>query len=340
MKATVIVAVLLAAFAIALPFVVLRPSGEAGENISSEGNENTANEPENSGQSKPEPEPSPVTVDVLMEDGSIAPMDLEEYLKGVVAAEMPASFELEALKAQAVAARTYTLYKMWVQPSQNHPDADVCTDYNCCKAYSSPEKLTERWGDSYEENSAKIAQAVDETWGEYMVYEDEPVLAVFHSSSAGATENSADVWGGNVPYLVSVQSPEDESQVTNYVADVTVSFEEFESTVKETVPDAVFPEDKNAWITDIVYTESGRIDTLNVGGVTIKGTQLRSMFSLRSTAVTVQVGESGITFTSTGYGHGVGMSQYGANAMALEGSGYRDILTWYYTGVGFANLEE
>ena len=173
-----------------------------------------------------------------------------------------------------------------------------------------------------------------------MVYEDEPVLAVFHSSSAGATENSADVWGGSVSYLVSVQSPEDESQVTNYVSDVTVSFEEFESTVKENCPEAVLPEDKNAWITDIVYTDSGRIDTLNVGGVTIKGTQLRSMFSLRSTAVTIQVGDSGITFTSTGYGHGVGMSQYGANTMAQEGSGYRDILTWYYTGVGFANLEE
>ena len=334
MKATVIVAIVLAAIAIAMPFIFLKTPESTQEDTNTQGTENTGEVQENT-----ETVPSPVSVKVLMDDGNIEEMDLEEYIKGVVSAEMPASFEIEALKAQAVAARTYTLYKMWVQPSDNHPDADVCTDYTCCKAYSTDEELREHWGDGYEDNREKIAKAVEETRGEYMVYEDEPVLAVFHSSSAGATENSADVWGGNVPYLVSVQSPENESQVTNYVSDVTVSFEEFKSTVLEKFPEAVFADDKNTWITDIIYTDSGRIDTLNVGGVTVKGTELRSMFGLRSTAVTVQVGEENITFTSTGYGHGVGMSQYGANTMALEGSTYKEILSWYYTGVGFANLE-
>lgn len=278
------------------------------------------------------------TVDILMGD-EIVTMELEEYLIGVVAGEMPPTFEEEALKAQAVAARTYALYKLLVSPSPNH-DADICTDPTCCKAYSDENLLREKWGDEYDANMAKITSAVWSTSGEYLIYENQPVLAVFHSSSAGATENSENVWNQGLPYLVSVTSPETSEQVKNYITSTTVTHQEFCDTFKSKYPDADFTSSPTDWFKDIVYSDSGRINSVNVGGITIKGTELRSLLSLRSTAVDIEVTDTDIVFTASGYGHGVGMSQYGANVMAQEGKNYREILSWYYTGVGFAKISE
>ena len=277
-----------------------------------------------------------VSVSVL-DNGQTLIMDLEEYITGVVAGEMPADFELEALKAQAVAARTYTLYKMNVQPSENH-EQDVCTDVQCCKAYASDEQLREKWGQDYDENLKKITQAVNDTKGEYLEYENEPILAVFHSSSAGQTENSADVWQSELPYLQSVASPENSDEVTNYIVDVTVNKNDFISTVQSVYPQAVFAEDSSQWIGSAEYTSSGRVANINVGGAVISGTQMRQLFQLRSTAFTVKVEGEDVIFETTGYGHGVGMSQYGANTMAKNGSTYEEILTWYYTGTHLAHL--
>jgi len=159
---------------------------------------------------------------------------------------------------------------------------------------------------------------------------------VFHSSSAGATEVPASVWGGGYPYLVSVKSPETAEDVPNYVSTVTMTAQEFTDAVKERFPEADFSGTTAGWIGDVTLTESGRLASLKLGGVTVTGTQLRSLFSLRSTAVTIYTDGNTVTLTTTGYGHGVGMSQYGANVMAKSGSTWREILAAYYPGAGIA----
>lgn len=281
---------------------------------------------------------SDMTISVLHGSESVT-MLLEDYLIGVVAGEMPASFEPEALKAQAVAARTYTLYKLVVAPSPKHEE-NVCTDPACCKAYSDDDALREKWGDDYDKNMAKITAAVKETHGEYIVYDDLPILAVFHSSSQGATESSENVWSTALPYLSSVTSPEIGEEVTDFVTTVNISFEDFKDTVLAKYPNADFSGDPACWFMGAEYTQSGRLSVIRIGGVSIRGTELRSLFSLRSAAIKYSVNEHDIEFTVSGYGHGVGMSQYGANAMAKSGSDYHEILSWYYTDVGFENLYE
>ncbi len=279
-----------------------------------------------------------MTVRVLVGE-TVTTMTMSDYLIGVVAAEMPAVFDEEALKAQAVAARTETLYHMRHE-SAAHPDADVCDNYACCQAYQDDGALREKWGGDYDTYIKKITDAVRRTDGECLVYQNEPIQAVFHSSSAGKTADSGEVWGTSLPYLVSVTSPETAAQVPNYVSTVTVSLADFKETVLKHYPDAVFPKDRSRWITDITYTGSGRIDTLKLGGVTVTGPVLRNMFGLRSTAAAIEIDGKNVTFTTTGYGHGVGMSQYGANTLALEGYDYKGILLWYYTGVSFGSAAD
>ena len=280
-----------------------------------------------------------VSVNVLDGD-KISAMNIYDYLVGVVAAEMPASFENEALKSQAVAARTYTVYKMTVNPSSNHPDADVCTDSACCKAYISVDGMREKWGDSFDEYYEKISSAVASTDGVCLTYENEPILSVFHSSSAGKTENSGDIWSSQLPYLVSVDSPEDSDTVPNFVETVKVSYDDFKNTVTSAYSQAVFSDDKTSWISNVQQNSSGRLDSATIGGVTLSGSEIRSLFSLRSSAITFSSDDDGISITTTGYGHGVGMSQYGAETMAKEGSDYKEILQWYYTGVSFGNIKD
>ena len=336
MKVVIIISLLLTLFALFSPFVVL---GRAQGLTEPEIVEDKAEAPAHKEEVMPYHSVIADTgndVNVLMGLEPVV-MDIEEYLVGVVAGEMPADFEPQALRAQAVAARTYTLHKMWVEPSANH-DADVCTDASCCKAYLGENELRDLWGEDFDENIAKIELAVWETQGVYMVYDNEPVLAVFHSSSAGATENSGNVWNRDVPYLVSVQSPENGEEVTNFVTTVEFSYEEFEDIFLQNYPDAYFSEDTSQWVTDIVYSDSGRINSVTVGDIEILGTQLRNIYSLRSTAVSVAMGAKGVVFTVTGYGHGVGMSQYGANCLAKEGKTWREILQWYYTGIEFDTL--
>ena len=273
-------------------------------------------------------------VDLRVLIGSeLVEMTMERYLFSVLSAEMPASFELEALKAQAVAARTNVMHNIHVMSKENHPNAHVCTDHLCCTAFSSDERLRERWGDDYLSNMTKIITAVVETDGVYLSYQGEPILAVFHSSSAGKTETSGNVWMMDMPYLISVDSPETAENVPGFISEVIVSGTELRETISSAYPQAVFGDDTNSWIRDITHTGSGRIFDLVIGGVAIRGTVLRSMFNLRSTAVSIKWVDNDVVFTTTGFGHGVGMSQYGANTMAAEGKGYREILRAYYTGV-------
>jgi stage II sporulation protein D len=271
------------------------------------------------------------TVRVAMEDGQVEEMTLADYLWSVVAAEMPASFELEALKAQAVTARTYTAWKTRAGEA-NHPDADVCTDITCCQAYLSWEQAAENWGASAEAYQEKISAAVAGTDGQILTYQGQPIQAVFFSSAAGRTEDAVAVWGNEVPYLVGVDSPEGED-VPNYHTQVTLSAEEFRATFLDSYPAADLSGSPSGWFQNTVATASGAVASMDVGGVTVKGTQLRRLFSLRSTSFTVETGEDSVTFQVTGYGHGVGMSQYGANTLAGQGKTYEEILKWYYTGV-------
>lgn len=263
------------------------------------------------------------------EENQTKAMEIEEYLRGVVAAEMPASFEPEALKAQAVAARSYAFYRM-ENPTAEHPDAAVCTDFSHCKAYKTEDRLQQGWGEDAEEYSEKIKNAVYETAGEVITYNGEVALAVFHSQSgAGRTENSADVWGGEVPYLISVESHGEES-APNFYSTAIFSFDEFKEKLLSKEAEAVInsPED----IGSPEISEGGSVKNITIGGKEFSGRDIRSLFGLRSSCFKISADENTVTFEVTGYGHGVGMSQYGANTMAKEGYSYVDILTHYYTG--------
>ena len=277
-------------------------------------------------------------VRVRMEDGTAATLTLADYLWRVVAAEMPASFEREALRAQAVTARTYTLYQMGIGTNPNHPEADMCTDIACCQAYLDPDQAAANWGDGASAYAAKITDAVSSTDGQAIFYEGALIDAVFFSSAAGRTLDAVEVWGGSVPYLTGVESPEGE-EVPNYHTTVAVSLEDFRETVLAQYPQADLSGDPSGWFQSLRPTSSGGVNTVEVGGVVVKGSELRSLFGLRSAHFTVTAGAEGVAFSVTGYGHGVGMSQYGANAMARAGASWQEILEHYYTGVTIAPLE-
>ncbi len=275
-------------------------------------------------------------VKLLQEDGTVTELTMEDYLFGVVAAEMPASFELEALKAQTCAARTYTVRKQ-NNPTQAHPDADVCTDTGCCQAYVTREAAETRWGLSAGEYSQKIAQAIAETDGMGILYQGQPIQAVFFSSAPGYTVDAVEVWGNSVDYLKSVESPEGE-EVPNYHSQVVKRGEEVKNAVLSAYPGADLSGDPSGWFGTPAVNEGGTVSSILVGGVTLTGGQVRTLFDLRSACFTVAWDGTNFTFSVTGYGHGVGMSQYGANAMAKAGSTYDEILTWYYTGASVSPL--
>ncbi len=268
----------------------------------------------------------------VLHGGAVEEMPMDKYLLGVLRAEMPASFESEALKAQAVAARTYTLYKMAQGSVARHPDADACDDITCCKAYKSAEAAAADWGAAAGTYEEKLSRAVAETDGEVLIYDGAPVLAVFFSSAAGHTQGAGEVWEHDLPYLQSVESPETEQIVPSYYSVVTFSAEDFRARVLAAYPDAKLTGGADTFLTDITRNDAGFVSTLRVGGVQIRGNELRTLLALRSPAFTVDADADSLTFHVTGYGHGVGMSQYGANAMAQSGSGYAEILEHYFTG--------
>ena len=267
---------------------------------------------------------------------TVQEMTVAEYLPGVVRGEMPATFEQEALKAQAVAERTYIYYKVTTGSKPGHPDAAVCTSPDCCSAYTDAQAAAIRWGDKAEEYEAKIQRAVAEPDGQVLLYDGEPILAAFHSSSDGVTAASGDVWVKDLPYLASVESPENDESVPNYYSVKTFTAEEFCHIFTQAYPQAQFAADGEGWIKEATRNGSGRVETVTIGGVTVEGTQVRSLFGLRSASFTVENTAQEVTFHVTGYGHGVGMSQYGANELARQGKTWQEILHWYYTDVTLA----
>lgn len=272
----------------------------------------------------------------LLSGDTVTEIGVFDYLTGVVAAEMPVSFEPEALKAQAVAARSY-LQRFIAEPK--HEGADICADSSCCQAYLTPDELMANWGDDYNEYAKKISAAVEATDGEYLSYDGQAALCAFHSSSEGATESSADVWS-DVPYLRSVESPETAEEVPNFVSTVESADIDFRDTILYLHPEADMTGSADSWISDTRRTGSGRVAAMVIGGVEFTGGELRRLFSLRSTDFDISHDAGKFVFTVRGYGHGVGMSQYGANALARSGEDYRAILGHYYPGTVLVSCKE
>lgn len=269
-------------------------------------------------------------------DGTVVELTMADYLWGVVAAEMPASFEEEALKAQACAARTYTVIQQNAA-SKKHPDADICADSTCCQAYVDRAAAETRWGLNAEAYQEKITQAIAETDGLGIFYQGQPIQALFFSSAAGKTVDAVEVWGNSVDYLKSVDSLEGD-EVPNYHTQVVLTAQQVKEAVLAAYPGADLSGDPSGWFGAANQNEGGTVSSILVGGVTLTGSQVRTLFSLRSATFTVTLEGGNFTFNVTGYGHGVGMSQYGANAMAKEGKTFQDILTWYYSGTQVAEL--
>ena len=271
---------------------------------------------------------------------AVESMALDVYLQGVVRGEMPASFELEALKAQAAAERTYIYYQLAAGRKEAHPNSDVCTDPSCCNAWLSEEAAREKWGGDFDGWESRIEEAVAATDGQVALYDGQPILAVFHSSSAGKTAGAGDVWSGDMPYLRSVDSPEGEETVPNYYSAAEFTAAEAKALLAQAHPELTFSGGPDKWFGAVEKDESGRVGTVEVCGAPLRGVEVRRIFSLRSACFTIDAAADRVTFRVTGYGHGVGMSQYGANELARQGRTWQEILLWYYADIAIGPAPE
>lgn len=266
-----------------------------------------------------------------VEKDEIKKMALEKYLVGVLAAEMPAEYHIEALKAQAVAARSFILSRA-DEVNPDHPGAVVCNDFAHCKSYIDEDEARAGWDDKKEDEYwEKLSRAVEETCGEYMVCEGETVEAFFFARSGGRTENSEEVWGEARPYLKSVESAGDIA-AKDFLETVEVSNSEARARLCR-LNTGIQTGDAMLKIGKASRTEGGTVATLEIDGYEFKGAQLRSIFGLKSANFSVEAGSASVIFTTAGYGHGVGMSQFGADYMADNGKNYTEILSHYYTNI-------
>ena len=257
-----------------------------------------------------------ITVTVYRSNGKIINLELEEYVLGVVGAEMPASFNIEALKAQAILARTYALKSI--------KNGKKLTDTVSTQAYKDNSELQKLWKNDYTKYYEKIKKAVNETKGKVILYNNEYIDAVYHSTSNGKTENSKNVWKNSLPYLVSVDSSWDKN-VKSYKKETIFEINEFCNILKLNVEEPITYE--------IIHNETGRVRQITINNKTFSGTEFRNLLKLRSADFEIEINDEKVKVTTYGYGHGVGMSQYGANEMAKQGYSYIQILKHYYTGV-------
>ena len=267
----------------------------------------------------------------------VSQMDLEEYLIGVVAGEMPSSFAQEALRAQAVASRTYSVYGIRHGGCGTSKEADVCTNSQCCQAYVSEDSMRERLGNKFDTAYANIAGAVQATAGEALLFEGKVIEALYHGSAGGMTEDSEHVFSASRPYLRAVAS--DNEIGSRQEGELRIPVAEFIKKANAEYPKAGLS--AKELVRQVCIQEaykSGRVKLMQLGEVSITGKQCRKLFGLNSTQFTIAFTKEETIFTTKGFGHGVGMSQSGANGMAQAGSSYREILLHYYTGVSIENL--
>ncbi len=260
-----------------------------------------------------------------VEKNTIETIPLEQYLIGVLSGEMPVSYELEALKAQAVAARTYTLKKMETNKNNQFDIVDNTND----QMYLDNNYLKSVWKENYDSYINKIKQAVNETSGEYLTYDGQIIKAFFFSTSSGKTENCKDVFGENLPYLVSVSSTWDESS-PSYLDKKTFSKKDFYEKLNLPYEDELDIE--------ITRNDTNSINTITINDNEMKGTDFRYELDLKSTNIDINETDNQIEITSKGFGHGVGLSQFGAQQLALKGYKYDEILKYYYQGTEFKKI--
>lgn len=271
--------------------------------------------------------------------GEIEEVELDTYLCNVVSAEMPADFHIEALKAQAIVARTYTVYKI---NNKKHQNADICDDSKCCQAWISKNKRFERWVDGKkEENWNKIETAVNSTKGKIITYNNEPINAFFHSNSGGITELPVNVWGGgsDLPYLQIVETS-GEDTYNQFNSEINLTNDELLNKLKEKYSDIKINFEDNEEIKILEYTDSKRVKTVKFGNINISGTEARSILGLKSTNFEIIKEKDRVIFKVKGYGHGVGMSQTGADSMAKQGKNYEEIIKHFYAGIEIKSINE
>ena len=261
---------------------------------------------------------------------------IDTYLCNVVSAEMPADYEKEALKAQAIVARTYTIYKI---QNKKHENADICDDSSCCQAWVSKETRLSRWDeDKRESNWKKIEECVNETKGKIITYEGKPINAFFHANSGGKTEIPVNVWGGTgYPYLQVVETAGEEGY-DQYESEVSLTKEELIDKLKTKYSDISIDFNNQDDIKILEYTDSGRVKTVKFGNHNLSGVEARTLLGLRSTNFEISRDGDNIKFTVKGYGHGVGMSQTGADSLAKEGKNCFDIINHFYIGVQITDV--
>lgn len=270
--------------------------------------------------------------------GNTEKLNLDEYLYGVVSAEMPATYEIEALKAQAIVARTYTIYKIL---NKKHENADICDDSRCCQAWISKEDRFSKWAEGdRESNWSKIVNAVQDTQGKIITYQNQPINAFFHSNSGGMTETPINVWGGSdYPYLQSVATS-GEDGYKQYSSEVTLSQDELLSKLRSKYDDIQIDFSNSDDIKILEYTSSNRVKTVKFGNHNISGVEARTLLGLKSTNFEISRDGENINFYVKGYGHGVGMSQTGADSLAKQGKKADEIITHFYTGVEIKFVNE
>lgn len=270
--------------------------------------------------------------------GNTEQVNIDDYLCNVVSAEMPADFEIEALKAQVIVARTYTIYKIL---NKKHENADICDDSTCCQAWISKEDRLARWEESKRENNwQKINDCVNSTKGKIITYNNQPINAFFHSNSGGVTEIPVNVWGGTgYPYLQSVETS-GEDAYNQYASEVVFTQEELINKLKQKYSDISIDFSNENEIKILEYTESTRVKTVKFGNHEISGVEARTLLGLKSTNFEITKDGDNIKFSVKGYGHGVGMSQTGADSMAKQGSTAEDIIKHFYAEVEIKFVNE
>ena len=262
---------------------------------------------------------------------------LDDYIACVVSAEMPVSYELEALKAQAIVARTYTLYK--ITTSKKHDNADICDKSTCCQAWISKENRLKRWKESDAQNNwNKIIRAVNETAGKIVTYNNKPINAFFHANSGGKTEIPFYVWGGSgYPYLQVVETS-GEDAYSQYSSEAEFTKEELERKIREKHSDFEIDLEENDCIEIKERDSSNRVVTVKIGNLNLSGVETRTLLGLRSANFTVDISNNKVNFKVIGYGHGVGMSQTGADALAKQGKNCEEIIKHFYSGVEIKDM--
>lgn len=267
-----------------------------------------------------------------VETGEVEEIEFDTYLYGVVSSEMPASYELEALRAQAVVARTYTIYQ--IANGKKHENADICDSSLCCQAWISKENRLARWEENVREQYwNKIVDSVDSTSGKYVTYQGTPINAFFHSNSGGRTELPVNVWGGSdFPYLQVVETAGEEGY-KQYASEVELSKEELLEKLKEKYADIQIDFAKDEEIKILEYTDSNRVKTVQFGNHQLSGVETRTLLGLKSTNFEISKEAETIKFKVKGYGHGVGMSQTGADTLAKQGKNYEEIIHHFYANV-------